>query len=610
MALYDQLSRPGSLWFESTLPDAPRGDSLFFSDPLETLTLRAGDDVATWFAGLESRLDAGFCLAGWFGYEAGYLLDPALTACASSADEHAVLGWFGVYRQPERFSREAVEAEDAAAALRNCTVSNLGFEFAEAEYCQKIERLREEIAAGNVYQVNFTGRCRFTFDGSPEALYVAMKRRQPSPWSAFLNTGDRQILSFSPELFFASDGRLIETMPMKGTAPRRERAEEDRAEKAGLATCEKNRAENLMIVDLLRNDLGRICATGSVRASDLFETQTYPTLHQMVSTVRGELRAETRLRDLFRALFPSGSVTGAPKVRAMRLIRELERSPRGVYTGAVGFMLPEGRMAFNVAIRTIELQGRSGVYGTGSGIVWDSDPRAEFRECMLKTRILSDLVPPTASDVLAIFETIQWNGWEYLLADDHLDRLASSAASLGFAFDRDAIAAALSGKARELQALGGRHRVRLTLQRDSKVTLASEPFNLDTSRQPVRICIAAERVDSRDPLLRHKSVVRERYDRAFREALDKGFGETLFLNEQGEVTEGAISNVLARIGGRWFTPPESCGLLNGVFRRYLLRTRLWIREKAITLDELRGAEMVLICNSLRGIRQAEIDFTA
>ena len=607
MALYEKLARPGSLWFESTLPDALYGDSLFFSDPLETLTLRAGDDVAAWFTGLESRLDAGCCLAGWLGYEAGCLFDPALAACASSADDRELLGWFGVYRHPERFSREAVEAEDAAVAEWSFAVSGLGFEFGEAEYCRKIERLRDEIAAGNVYQTNFTGRCRFAFDGSPEALYVSMKRRQPSPWSAFLNTGDRHVLSFSPELFFASDGRLIETMPMKGTAPRRERAEEDFAEKAGLARCEKNRAENLMIVDLLRNDLGRICATGSVRASDLFETQTYPTLHQMVSTVRGELRPATRLRDLFRALFPSGSVTGAPKVRAMQLIRELERSPRGVYTGAVGFMLPEGRMAFNVAIRTIELKGRSGVYGTGSGIVWDSDPRAEFRECMLKTRILADLVPPTTPDAPAIFETIQWNGWEYLLLDDHLARLASSAVSLGFAFDRnDAIAAALSGKARELRQLGGRHRVRLTLHRDGEVTLASEPFSFEPSGKPVRVCIAAERVDSHDTLLRHKSVARERHDRAFREAQARGFGEALFLNERGEVTEGAISNILARIGGRWLTPPESCGLLNGVFRRYLLRTRPWITEKSITLDELRGADLVFIYNSLRGLRLAEV----
>ncbi len=606
MALYEKLASPGSLWFESTLPGALYGDSLFFSDPLETLTLNAGDSVAPWFATLESRLDAGLCLAGWLGYEAGSLLDPALAALASAGADRELLGWFGVYRRPERFSRERVEIEDAAATPRSCAVSGFEFEFGEAEYCECIDRLRAEIAAGNVYQANFTGRCRFSLDGAVEALYVAMKRRQPSPWSAFLNTGDRQILSFSPELFFASDGRLIETMPMKGTAPRRERPDEDLAEKAGLAKCEKNRAENLMIVDLLRNDLGRICATGSVQASGLFETQTYPTLHQMVSSVRGELRPATRLHDLFRALFPSGSVTGAPKVRAMQLIRELEKSPRGVYTGAVGFMLPEGRMAFNVAIRTIELQGRSGVYGTGSGIVWDSDPHAEFRECMLKTRILSDLVPPVDPSVPGIFETMQWNGGEFLLLDDHFDRLTTSASALGFTFDRAAIADALSAKERELRENGGRHRVRLTLSHDGGILITSEPFDFDASGKPVRVCIAAERVDSCDPLLRHKTVARERYDSAFCAAQGKGFDEVLFLNERGEVTEGAISNIIARIGGRWLTPPESCGLLNGVFRRYLLRSRPWLTERAFTLDELRRTDMVLVCNALRGVRPAEI----
>ncbi|MBN1928956.1 MAG: aminodeoxychorismate synthase component I [Chlorobiaceae bacterium] len=606
MALYDELSRPGSLWFESTCPDARYGDSLLFTDPLEIMTLHSGDDAPAWFAQLESRLDRGYALAGWLGYEAGCLLDPALAGCAWPDDDRTPLGWFGVYRAPERIGPERIGAEDELAAARNYRVSGFGFELGEAEYCQRIDRLREEIAAGNVYQVNFTGRCRFSFDGSPEALYVAMKRRQPSPWSAMLNTGDRLVLSFSPELFFVRQDRVIETMPMKGTAPRMARPEEDRAVREGLSRCEKNRAENLMIVDLLRNDLGRVCVTGSVQAAGLFETQTYPTLHQMVSTVRGELRPATRLHDLFRALFPCGSVTGAPKVKAMQLIGELERSPRGVYTGAVGFMLPGGRTAFNVAIRTIELQGRSGVYGTGSGIVWDSSPRQEYRECMLKTAILSGLAEPDAGSPPGIFETLQWNGWEYLLLDDHLDRLTSSAHALGIDSDRSAILESLSGKALELRQLGGRHRVRLTLGGNGVVTVGSEPFVFDTSGKPVRVCIARERADSRDPLLRHKTTAREQYDQALKEATERGFGEALFLNERGELTEGAISNLLLRLDGRWFTPPETSGLLNGVFRRYLLRTRPWITERTLTLDDLRRAEMVLICNALRGLRRAEV----
>ncbi|NTW52324.1 MAG: aminodeoxychorismate synthase component I [Chlorobiaceae bacterium] len=599
MGLYERLSRPGSLWFESTCPDARYGESLFFSDPVETLPLFSGDDIALWFGRLEARLERGFCLAGWLGYEAGCALDTALSGCGRPMDGQSLLGWFGVYARPERFGPEAIAAEDELVSADPYTISELGFELSEAEYLDRIARLKEQIASGNVYQVNFTGRCRFNFDGSPEALYVAMKRRQPSPWSAYLNTGDRFILSFSPELFFRQEGLEIETMPMKGTAPRGSSPEQDRMERRQLAGCEKNRAENLMIVDLLRNDLGRICRPGSIEASGLFETQTYPTLHQMVSTVRGELREETGLFDLFRALFPSGSVTGAPKVKAMSLVRALEISPRGVYTGAVGFMLPDGRKAFNVAIRTMELSAGVGVYGTGSGIVWDSDPRQEYRECMLKARILSD----RADQRPGIFETLLWNG-AYLLLDDHLERLAFSASALGLKCDMSAVRAALDALEKELSRTGGRYRVRLALDGNGRVSVSYEPFRPEQSDQVVRVCIAAERVDSSDPLLRHKLTVRERYDRGLREALEIGCQESLFLNERDEVTEGAISNVLVRIDGIWYTPPESCGLLNGVYRRYLLRTRPWIRQRTISFDELRRADMLMICNALRGVRRA------
>ncbi|NTV02195.1 MAG: aminodeoxychorismate synthase component I [Chlorobiaceae bacterium] len=601
-SLNDRLKRPGTLWFEASCPDERHGDSLLFSDPVDTLTLSGGDDVHAWFRRLESWIGRGFCLAGWIGYEAGALLDPSLASCTWPTDPSRPLGWFGVYRSPERFDLESEESLNGEGAADGFRVSGLEFDLSEEEYIRRIEAIREEIAAGNVYQVNFTGRFRFSFRGSPQALYAAMKRQQPSPWSACLNTGERTVLSLSPELFFTLDGRRIETMPMKGTAPRGASADEDLASRAGLAVCEKNRAENLMIVDLLRNDLGRVCTPGSIGASGLFETRTYPTLHQMVSTVRGELRERTGLHELFRALFPSGSVTGAPKVSAMNLIRSLETGPRGVYTGAVGFIMPGGRMAFNVAIRTIELEGGRGVYGTGSGIVWDSDPRQEYLECMLKARILSEL----AEEVPGIFETILWNG-AYLLLYDHLDRMASSADALGLQFDRRAATAALERLEAGMSGHGGPHRARLLLDRRSGISASAEPFSPAPSQGPVRVRIAPGRVDSRDPLLRHKVTSRERYDGAYREALDEGYGECLFVNERDEVTEGAISNMVARIDGRWVTPPESSGLLNGVFRRYLLRTRSWLQERVITVDDLGRADLLLLCNALRGIRTAVLD---
>jgi para-aminobenzoate synthetase/4-amino-4-deoxychorismate lyase len=599
--LYERLKVPGTLWFEATCPETRYDDSLLFADPLETLPLYDGDDIRAWFSRLEAWLDRGYCLAGWLGYEAGAALDPANAGCGWPEGEGGLLAWFGAYRMPEQFDRQTVASANADAVVGGYLVSGMEFELSEEEYIGRVDAIRAEIAAGNVYQVNFTGRFRFAFRGRPEALYAAMKCLQPSAWSAFLNTGDRAVLSFSPELFFTLDGRRIETMPMKGTAPRGRSADEDLVERERLATCEKNRAENLMIVDLLRNDLGRICAPGSIEVSGLFETRTYPTLHQMVSTVRGEVRDRPRLYDLFRALFPSGSITGAPKVRAMNLIRSLEKSPRGVYTGAIGFMMPGGRMAFNVAIRTIELTGDRGVYGTGSGIVWDSDPRQEYLECMLKARILSE----RAVEVPGIFETILWNG-AYLLADDHLDRFSASASLLGLPFDRDAAMAKLTALEPELSVAGGTYRVRLILNRIAGVSVSAEPFVQESSDRPVRVCLAAERVDSGDPLLRHKVTSRDRYDRAFRNALDQGFGEALFLNERDEVTEGAISNLIIRLDGCWITSPETSGLLNGVYRRYLLRTRPWIRERTIMLDDLHRADLLLLCNALRGVRLAEL----
>lgn len=597
--LYERLASPGSLWFEATCASERHGDSLLFSNPLETLPLGAGEDLRAWFSNLESRLEQGFCLAGWLGYEAGAALDPAFAGCAWPAGVNGLLGWFGVYRAPERFDRDAVGVADAEAAKGGYIVSNPEFDLTEEEYLDRLALLKEEIAAGNVYQVNFTGRFRFGFHGRPEALYASMKRLQPSAWSAFLNTGERILLSFSPEQFFTRHEQRIETMPMKGTARRGDTAEADRAERERLAGCEKNRAENLMIVDLLRNDLGRICTPGSIATSGMFEIQSYPTLHQMVSTVRGELRERSSLYELFRALFPSGSVTGAPKHRAMNLIRSLETSPRGVYTGAIGFMMPGGRMAFNVAIRTIEIKGEQGVYGTGSGIVWDSDPRHEYLECMLKARILSD----RAGEVPGIFETILWNG-SFLLLGDHLDRLEHSASLLGLRFSRVGAMVALDGLVPGMIRSGGGHRVRLVLDREAGLQATGQPFSPESTPVPVRVCIAAERVDSADPILRHKVTRRDRFERALAEAAGQGCGEALFLNERGEVTEGCVSNIFVHLDGAWVTPPESSGLLNGVFRRYLLRTRPWIRERAITFDELRRADRLLLCNALRGTRTA------
>ncbi|MEI6756980.1 MAG: aminodeoxychorismate synthase component I [Chlorobium sp.] len=594
------LSGDGSLWFESAFCKGLNAEALLFSTPLEVITLLSLSGLEEFFCRLEEKVAEGFFLAGWLGYEAGAGFEPSLCATYDETQPHSPLGWFGVYREPERFSAgEVAEIFADDRAFSDVLPEDLAFNLSEEEFREKLSILKDEIAAGNVYQVNFTGRYRFSFSGSAPALFGALRAAQPSSFTAFLKTGERTILSFSPELFFQKRGSVIETRPMKGTAPRGVTSEEDSRLREGLAGCKKNRAENLMIVDLLRNDLGRICKPGSVGVAGLFATESYPTLHQMVSTIRGEEREGVGLYELFRALFPCGSVTGAPKIKAMKLIQALEPEPRGIYTGAIGFITPDRDMLFNVAIRTLELSGTEGLYGSGSGIVWDSDAGEEFRECQLKAKILGG----STFHSFGLFESILWNR-HYLWLEEHLARLASSASQLGFPCEKSVAVELLRQLEGQMRLDGNHFKVRLDLSCLGVFTARFEPFAHPGSGAAVRLCLAGERTDSSNLLLCHKTTRRELYDRYYTLAREKGYDEVLFLNERGEVTEGAISSLFIRKGQQFLTPPLHCGLLDGIFRRYFLSTRPFAKEKIVTLDDLKEAEMICIANSVRGLRTA------
>lgn len=597
------FSRHGTLWLESAFCRSMHCSALFFALPAREVTLDSHEGLEMFFLELEECLDRGYWLAGWLSYEAGYGFEKTLTAAGEPPGFPGPLAWFGAYRAPSRFSEEGVrELFEKRAALFPFDPDELSaphFDLDEETYIGKIGLIREEISKGNVYQVNFTGRYRFSFPGCPQGLFRAMRGTQPSSFMAFVNNGEHTLLSLSPELFFRLSGREIETMPMKGTARRGGSGEEDERIRTNLGKCGKNLAENLMIVDLLRNDLGRICTPGTVGTSGLFRMETYPTLHQMVSTVRGVVNERAGLREIFRALFPSGSVTGAPKIKAMQLVRDLEDGSRGIYTGTIGFITPDREMVFSVAIRTLELFGTRGVYGSGSGIVWDSLAREEYSECRLKAKILTGL----CEKEFTLFETMLWSQ-AYLWLGEHLDRMASSASELGFPWTREGALSYLERLGEELRISGGRFRVRFTLSPDGSFSSVCEPAEHAASPSLVRLCIAGERLDSSNPLLRHKTSERGLYDRYVAAAAEKGYGEVLFLNERGELCEGAISSVFIRKGGRFFTPPLSSGLLPGVYRRYFLATRPYASEKIITLPDLHDAEMIFIGNSLRGLRQA------
>jgi len=414
----------------------------------------------------------------------------------------------------------------------------------------------------------------------------------------------RHILSFSPELFFRIDeaaARRITTQPMKGTAPRGRTNPEDAEIARRLRNDEKNRSENVMIVDLLRNDLGRLCTFGSVRAEYLFTVQRYPTLWQMTSTVSGDLRNDVSYYEVFRALFPCGSVTGAPKVRAMQLLAQIEDTSRGVYTGAIGFFSQE-QTVFNVAIRTLQVEGETSRMGVGSGIVIDSNAAEEYRECLLKAEFLT-----RNSENFSLIEALKWQG-EYPLLELHLVRLEDSAAYFGFACDRDEVRTALLTAAKTFPDRTAR-KVRLQLDADGCIHIEASMVAVQEEEDtPQRVCIAKQRTDSNDRFLFHKTTHRRVYAEAFNAAAAAGFTDVLFLNQEGQVTEGAISNVFVEKDGRWFTPPIACGVLPGVSRRSLLAMRPEIEERVLSLEDLKTADVVYLTNAVRGLRPVLIDW--
>jgi para-aminobenzoate synthetase/4-amino-4-deoxychorismate lyase len=635
---------------ECAPPGDPEPYSRLFASALRLLTASRPEQLPDLFAAIESAVAAGHYVAGFFTYECGAAFEPA--AAMRPAADGQPLAWFGVYQRCYLFDHRTgdfVEADppelaqfppaspDEEAAAQS--PPDAAFGLTEDQYSQRIAAIHQWIRAGDVYQLNFTVPLRLQALGSPAALYRRLRGRQPVAYGAFLHwSPERRILSFSPELFFRleeQDGtRRITTRPMKGTAPRGRTTREDRQIAEWLCNDPKNRAENVMIVDLLRNDLGRLCRYGSVRVENLFAAERYQTLWQMTSTVTGELRPEVGFHQIFRALFPCGSITGAPKVRAMQLLAKIEDQPRGVYTGAIGYFSRE-RTVFNVAIRTLDMDGRRGVMGVGSGIVIDSDAAGEFRECQLKAEFLTR---PTES--FSLIETLLWRDG-YPLLELHLDRLQDSADYFGFPCDRGEVKAALldyaasftnpqaSITSKELRASSLRlssaarvgsqeassttapRKVRLLLDPDGALcitneTLSAATFPPDAPPGPVRI--APQRTDPQDRMLFHKTTRRPVYARAFKAASQAGFDDVLFLNQRGEVTEGAISNIFVEKGGRWFTPPVECGLLAGVYRRHLLETRPGVEERVLYLEDLRQADTIYLANAVRGLRRVVIDW--
>lgn len=375
------LSNQDTVLFDSALVNPENRQSLLFTSPVKVLCTCRSDEVQSLLDRVDVLVDAGYYAAGYLAYEAGYAFD--------RWDEYVSeqpLAWFGIYQSPILLDQSEIRL--LISRSEKVRVGSPSFSMTRDTYVECINRIRNYIREGDVYQVNFTSAFEFDYKEDPVALYQCLRGRQRVSYGAYINHQAGQILSFSPELFYRTDGDTLTTRPMKGTAPRGKDATEDQHWGEWLQQDEKNRAENVMIVDLLRNDLSRVCVPGSVKVPSLHAIETYETLFQMVSTVSGTLQKDVRTADLMRALFPGGSITGAPKLRAMEIIHELEHQPRGIYCGAIGFISPGQGAVFNIAIRTIHLQNGKGSMGAGSGIIWDSDPEDEYEECLLKGKFL------------------------------------------------------------------------------------------------------------------------------------------------------------------------------------------------------------------------------
>jgi len=573
---------------------------LFFSNPERILLARAPRDVPSLLEEIQRAQGRGKFLAGWIAYEAGLAFHPTLAYRAPGLSREP-LAWIGVFPPPRVLSSRDLENLMAAASPGGRSLALSPSENRRA-FARAFRTIRDYIAAGDVYQVNHTFRLAGLVRGSVLRLYADLRRSQPVPYGAYIDTGSWKVISLSPELFLQRRRDEIVSKPMKGTAPAGRTWAELLENRSALARDGKNRAENLMITDLVRNDISRVARPGSVGVRRPFHVEKFGRVLQMTSEIRGTLKAGTGFPDIFRALFPCGSITGAPKVRAMEIIAETESAPRGVYTGALGFFAPGGDFTLNIPIRTLVLdRGGHGHFGTGSGIVADSAERDEYEECLLKSRFLSETPRP-----FALIETLLWRrggGFAYL--DLHMARLSASARFFDFALDENAARAALAAAVRGAKGFP-RLRVRVTCDRAGRIVIERKPYR--PPRVPVRVAFAKIRVDSTDPFLFHKTTRRDSFERALCGAARKrpGIYDCLLLNERKEVTEGTFNNVFVPHGrGLLATPPVPCGLLPGVLRRHLVETGEAV-ERPLSRQDIQRAKGLFLGNSVSGLMAARL----
>ena len=594
------------VFLEDQLADRRR----LYQNPLEVISAHTPEEVAGALARMETCTQQGKYLAGYFAYELGYMFEDKLRSLRVKHSNGPLLQ-FGVFENysdaelsPHSVGHSAGHSVGNGAGQINSLEPGWGFE----DYQNRFDKVMTWIRAGDVYQVNLTFPMHGTYQGDAAAIYNKLKSAQPVRYGGVINLGGSEIVSLSPELFYELDGELaseldggkISMRPMKGTVRRGKTNAQDKALAKALQADTKNRAENLMIVDLLRNDLSRIAQTGSVEVTDLYTLETYPSLHTMTSGIEARVK-EISLEKILRALFPCGSVTGAPKIRAMEIIHKLENRPRGAYCGALGLIDPDGYTRFNVGIRTLNLQtDNTCTYAVGSGVIADSNAQDEYAECLLKAAFLQD--------EFGLIETFGWHiqtGFMWL--ELHTARLAKSAVVLGFKFSETEVMRALEFAVKNLS---GPQKIRLELSKDGTLKAEASVLHIANPDEVWPVALSQNPLSSGDALLAHKTTRRGFIEAELsRLKAATKCKEVLFFNERGELCEGSYTNVFIRKGEQMLTPPVACGLLPGILRQALMESGV-VRAQILTLDDVRNADEVYIGNSVRGLVRAHLTDTA
>ncbi|MBN3041118.1 MAG: aminodeoxychorismate synthase component I [Candidatus Omnitrophica bacterium] len=582
---------PGPFVFLDTLIfDKRHRHSFLFDDFEDIIEFKSRDDPGVFFQKIEAWLQRGYWLAGFFEYEFGYCLEPALDNLRPKRNK--VLAWLGVSKSPKVYSRQKGIFSYSEQRQRPL-IKNIKADISQTEYRKNIAKIKQYLELGLTYQVNYTFKLKFDLIADFYDLYARLCFSQPTSYAALINTGLKQIISLSPELFFDINKYRITVRPMKGTIKRGITPEEDLIVRESLRNSLKAKSENIMIVDLLRNDLGKV--SSKVLVNRLFEIERYRTLYQMTSTIEARLKKGVSLNSIFSAIFPSGSVTGAPKIRTMKIIKELEKGSRGIYTGSIGYFSPEKKACFNVAIRTVELIGKKGQMGIGGGIVYDSVDKDEYREALLKASFFIK-----KEEDFSLVETLLFKKGDFIYLKEHIARLKKSAEFFSIPFDIKALSRQLKNLKLQKNKI-----LKIRVSMDALGGFKVEIQDFEPWPHKIKVKISSKKIDPRNSFLYHKTNQRDLYDEEIKTAQKEGFSEVIFFNLNQELTEGSFTNIFIAEGPMLYTPFKESGLLPGILRQDLLKKGK-AKEKKLIHKDLTKADKIYVGNSVRGLVEAQI----